>query len=260
MSGCRHCKKDGGTILKSSGISESGDHISFRQRLYNEGRLYAVIGLGNNDKNTFECGVDIYYCPFCGHKLNTETPYLGTSNVEKPSISTFTDSRDGKTYKTIKVGYHMWMAENLNYEIEGSKCCNEKYGRLYNWETANNASPAGWHLPSIMEWETLVKFVGGEKAAAINLKSTSGWGDDDDDYNKGTDDYGFSALPGGAYVIAGIFSSVGINGFWWSATEYNEDKAWNWEMLNQLYDRVYCGTTQKGHMFSVRCVQNLAPN
>ncbi|MCL2100495.1 MAG: hypothetical protein FWH22_02140 [Fibromonadales bacterium] len=76
------------------------------------------------------------------------------------------DSRDGKTYKIIDIGDEIWMAENLNYYIEGSVCYNfykencEKYGRLYKWEMAKEACPAGWHLPSDEEWTELENFVG----------------------------------------------------------------------------------------------------
>jgi hypothetical protein len=84
-----------------------------------------------------------------------------------PKYGIFTDPRDGRTYKTVKIGRQTWLAENLNYEAEGSKCYENdpdncaKYSRLYNWETAMKACPKGWHLPTNKEWQTLINCVDG---------------------------------------------------------------------------------------------------
>ena len=85
----------------------------------------------------------------------------------------FTDARDGKIYKTVKIGDQVWMAENLNYDAgEGSWCYKdslsncEKYGKLYTWEAARRSAPKGWHLPSKEEFETLLNSLGGSGSAA----------------------------------------------------------------------------------------------
>jgi len=171
-------------------------------------------------------------------------------------ISVLTDARDGKKYKTVEIGNQMWMAENLNYDIKGSKCYDNKpdncakYGRLYNWQTANTACPNGWHLPSRAEWEALTMEVGGEKTEGLKLKAKSGW----DSNGNGTDDFGFSALPGGSGYSDGRFFSVGYYGYWWSSSEYNSYGAYYRGMY--YYDEGaiwYSGN--KASLSSVRCVQ-----
>jgi len=143
----------------------------------------------------------------------------------------FTDARDKKTYKTVKIGEQTWLAENLNFAAKDSKCYGnkeancKKYGRLYNGKTSKTICPAGWHLPTGEEWETLPK---ADNAKA--LKTKSGWKDDfNDDGEKisgnGEDKFGFAALPGGLY---GFDSGPGEDGFffadrcgfWNSTTDY----------------------------------------
>jgi len=121
------------------------------------------------------------------------------------------------TIKTVKIGNQTWMAENLNIKTGNSWCYNEdnsycyKYGRLYDWETAIKACPKGWHLPSNQEWDDLVDAAGGRGVAGMKLKARNGW----DNNGNGTDNYGFSALPGGSFGS----SRPGSAGFWWTASQ-----------------------------------------
>ena len=187
--------------------------------------------------------------------------------------STFTDPRDGQKYRTVKIGKQTWMAENLNYKISNSLCYEnneancQKYGRLYDWNTAMKACPAEWRLPTENDWSNLIKTVGGSKIAGKKLKSKTGWSDD----GNGTDDYGFSALPGGEYGPNGPnssrFSSIGIFGYWWG-TEEEEDGGDNSFVVKMRSDDApnpdHGGTVDgvsgygsrgKRYQQSVRCVQ-----
>ena len=177
-------------------------------------------------------------------------------SISKLQSGIFTDPRDGQEYRWVRIGEQVWMAENLNYATRsGSWCydnqtgnCN-RYGRLYNWETARNVCPAGWHLPSDAEWTQLTDFVGGNPGT--RLKARSGW----DDNGNGTDDYGFSALPGGYRSGNGDFSYVGFGGTWWSSTEGSSTNAWN-RIMNYNLGNVYRYYGNKEYGFSVRCVRD----
>jgi uncharacterized protein (TIGR02145 family)/uncharacterized repeat protein (TIGR02543 family) len=168
------------------------------------------------------------------------------------------DSRDGKEYKTVEIGNQVWMAENLNYDAEGSKCYGNKpancakYGRLYDWKTAMTACPTGWHLPDDEEWKTLEDAVGGSSAPiGQKLASKRGW-----ENGNGTDDFGFSALPGG-FGGSG-FDFVGFYGDWWSATENDDNTAWyrRIDHLDGEPELVYRSSDSKSGLKSVRCVRD----
>jgi len=175
---------------------------------------------------------------------------------------TFTDPRDKKTYKTVKIGKQTWMAENLNFNAEGSKCYNneeencQKYGRLYNWNTAMKVCPKGWHLPSKDEWQTLVDFAGGNEIAGKKLKTSSGWKEVDKEMNNGDDTFGFAALPGGGCYSSGNFVYVENRGNWWSATKYYTDDAYSWLMYSYKENFYPDDYDKYKILFSVRCLQN----
>ena len=198
------------------------------------------------------------------------------------------DDRDGQTYKTVKIGDQVWMAENLNFETDESVCYHDsveycdKYGRLYTWAAAMDSAgtwstngkgcgygntcsvastgsatlvrgvcPEGWHLPTKTEWETLFNAVGGESTAGKVLKSTSGW----DDNGNGTDAFSFSALPAGFRYYNGSYYGEGDNADFWSSTESLSNYAYY--MLLDC-DDVNAGLyyDYKNHGFSVRCLKD----
>jgi len=168
----------------------------------------------------------------------------------------FTDSRDGKAYKTVKIGSQVWLAENLNYEAKGSRCYEdnpsncEKYGRLYDWNIAKKVCPSGWYLPSQNDWNVLTEHIGGADTEGTRLKTKSGWNDG----GNGTDNYGFSALPGGRSSQDGDFNFAGNVGFWWSASEKSTKNAYYRPLRNDSA-KAYWNDVNKSYLFSVRCIQ-----
>jgi uncharacterized protein (TIGR02145 family) len=218
-------------------------------------------------------------------KRATITLLLICGAVFAQQKDTFTDTRDKKTYKTVKIGTQTWMAQNLDWHgedghlglcygdepkkrIRNPENC-RKYGRLYDWDEAMQACSKGWHLPSNEEWQTLVDFAGGGDIAGKKLKTKNGWdrckrieidnrGRVTNNDDCGTDDYGFSALPGGIsfdnffYVN---FDGVGNYGGFWSATESVYDLA---HLRGMAYrDKlVVRAAYSKSVSLSVRCLKD----
>jgi len=183
-------------------------------------------------------------------------------------------------YKTKQIGSQVWMAENLNCDVNGSVCYDDpancaKYGRLYDWATAmalpgcgygtscasqirakhRGICPSGWHLPSDDEWDELVSYVEGTNGcsgcAGRLLKAKNGWNND----GNGEDKYEFSALPGGWGYDGGSFIYVGHYGDWWSTTEDDSDYAHIRFMVSNSESVTYMDMSKR-YMFSVRCLRD----
>lgn len=191
---------------------------------------------------------------------------------------------DGNTYQIVKIGDQWWMAENLkvthyrngdaipNVTIDsqwvnlttGAYCdiWNNSdnaalYGRLYNWHAVNdsrNIAPAGWHVPSDEEGQTLIDYLGGNNIAGGKLKEsgTEHWNNP----NLGaTNESGFTALPVGYRSNSGVFIHIGINAYFWYSTENNIYCAFALN-LNYSHSGVLSGARDKQLGYSVRCVKD----
>jgi uncharacterized protein (TIGR02145 family) len=228
----------------------------------------------------------------CKYEVWQIASYKDIVCFEEKNCNYFTDVRDNQRYAYTVIGDQTWMAENLNYSADKSKCHDYnpvncyKYGRLYDWETAMNNSasstanpsgvqgvcPFGWHLPSNAEWNALMKSTNPSCSddadcadAGTKLKATSEW-NTDNGYIPGTDDYGFSALPGGYGYLTGFggpddggFYSASVSGLWWSTTEgptsspYTAANYWTMANINSSVSR---SSYSNSFLVSVRCVKD----
>jgi len=203
----------------------------------------------------------ITLCSFtgCGKKDSQ------SSDKSSQETGTLTDI-DGNIYSTIKIGEQWWMAENLKVTNDkdgnpvtsfcyGNDPANSDiYGRLYTWGEAMKAAPAGWHVPSIEEWNTLIDYLGGAPVAGGKMKETGNthWHSP----NSGaTNESGFTALPGGFRGADGIFYTRGQHADFWSSSGSGPN-AWCIYLYHNAA-RVQQGNDLKGGLaFSVRCIKN----
>ena len=173
----------------------------------------------------------------------------------------FTDSRDDKVYKTVKIGDQWWMSENLVYKSNNGCFTYDEiedyvknHGYFYNWETANNVCPEGWHLPSDSEFEKLSNYLGGPDAAGGKLKEagTTHWNSP----NAGaTNSSGFSALASGRSNDNEYKGYLGLMTFFWSSDEDDSENAWGRALYSAKgeFTRYYA---EKKDGFSVRCIKD----
>jgi len=183
------------------------------------------------------------------------------------------DVRDGKTYRTVKIGPQVWMAQNLSYAASGECYMNAndscyKYGRLYKWVEAMGAAstysdsllnptlprrgvcPEGWHVPSDAEWVRLTDTSLVESSAGSQLKSASVWSPGD-----GADSYGFAMLPAGVHNFNGSFNYAGKYTAFWTATEVSGIYSM-YRYFNNGFAGVSRSSDDKYNKYSIRCLQD----
>jgi len=208
---------------------------------------------------------------------SSNPPSLSSSSMPGSSSSSAGSGPSPCVQGNVTIGTQVWQKCNSDavpskgvykcYDDLESNC--QKSGKLYDWEAANNVCPSGFHLPSNTDWDKLIYYVDGSTSgtgssiyksftAGNNLKAESGWSRG----GNGTDDHGFSALPGGYGYSADDnfdykYEDKNVDGQWWSASEYNSVSAYYWR-INYLGGTVFCSErgVAKSYLFSVRCIQD----
>ncbi|OFY67348.1 MAG: hypothetical protein A3H98_05690 [Bacteroidetes bacterium RIFCSPLOWO2_02_FULL_36_8] len=190
---------------------------------------------------------------------------------------------DGNVYSTVAIDSQIWMSENLNvtkfrngdpiptmsdtavndttsiyqWSYDENDSLAGVYGRLYTWyavSDSRNVCPIGWHLPSDVEWTTLITYLGGDVAAGGKLKETglSHWKNPNTSADNSS---GFTALPGGIRNAFAVFNSINNNGSWWSSTALDATRAW-YRYLAYNSSSANRTANQKVLGLSVRCVKD----
>ena len=198
-------------------------------------------------------------------------------------------------YQSVRIGNQEWMTRNLDvdrfrngdliphiksneewkkagYNEQPAWCYydndpenGKKYSKLYNWYAVNDSrglAPEGYHVPTGEEWSILEEFLGGKDIAGHKMKSVKGWEDWEDEDGElqngnGDNSSGFNSLPGGYRYTGGSFLYISYYAFFWSATEVDDDFAWDRSLSSHSsnvssYDDYY----YKSVGASVRCLRD----
>ena len=189
----RKCKADGDTLWGHVDNYLHTDSLNPYRDLYvcRNGELYK-----DNSKRYFS-----KECNAARENEELEKKYVtyvckgGYWSRKSQHTGTMIDSRDGREYKTVGIGDHLWMKEDLQY----------KETTLYSWYTAtgngsNNGEisamirgvcPEGWHLPTYWDRQELSAYGGYDEC----LVGKIGWSADSIRYFKGTDCLNMEFLP-----------------------------------------------------------------
>jgi uncharacterized protein (TIGR02145 family) len=268
----------GAPRIKEDDYSDNGSGVedfSSTMRNLKRGTQYFVRAFATNEAGT-AYGNQLSFVT----TLDEVSPIIFNPELTYGTVSDI----EGNTYKTIQIVAQTWMAENLKTTrfndgtpiplVAGdADWANLKtpgycwyfndiyyksfYGALYNWYTVNTRKlcPSGWHVPTDLDWTTLIDYLEWDGVAGGPLKEvgTSHWLYP----NTGaTNESGFTALPAGIrYDVIGVFSSLNSGASWWSSTDYSSVGACNL-FIRSDETKVYRSTNFKSLGTSIRCIKD----
>lgn len=198
--------------------------------------------------------------PTCAAKKGSKTAKATPAKSSTAKANQLVDFRDKQKYRTVTIAGLEWMGDNLNYEIAGSFCYKDEedqcmaYGRLYTWDAAKSACPAGFRLPTHENFESLWTAAGADFNAGYLLKTDYGWNGD----TNGNDTLKFSAMPAGNRFDDETYGNMLKFAFFWSADDSSEGipqgSARVWYLTSKSMAFGYMAKP-KDFGFSVRCVR-----
>lgn len=200
------------------------------------------------------------------------------SGGDNPLTGSVTDV-DGNSYDTVRIGTQTWMVQNLKTTkyndgttipaaaasadwpnvITPSYCWYDNdvsnknaYGALYNWYAVNTGklAPAGWHVPSMAEFEVLRNYLGGLTIGEPKMMEagTSHWVGNS---TLVTNSSGFTALPGG--YRWSTYTGKGSMACWWTSMTNGSSSAWYKSLSGYMLSS---NSAVKAYGMSVRCVKD----
>jgi len=237
--------------------------------LNSNGELVGVSVGQYEDGQNLNFAIPGSYVKLLLNHINSSTLSISKLNNK---FGSFTDNQNRETYKTVRIGSQVWMAENLKStkfndgtfipividdsiwsHLSSPAYCwynndevnyKSTYGAMYNWYAVKTGKlcPLGWHVPSDEEWKELEIYLGMPPQQTNNFGTR---GTDEGGKLKETDTIhwqypntgatnksGFTALPGGGRVKNGTFNTSGYSSSWWSSSEFSPNRAWCRFLLN----------------------------
>jgi uncharacterized protein (TIGR02145 family) len=202
---------------------------------------------------------------------------------------------EGNVYNTVQIGSQCWMSRNLAtgrykngdtistglnnsvweattvgaYSVYNESSLNDSlYGKLYNNYAVRDSRgicPTGWHVPSAIEWSSLVDQLGGTSVAGGALKSSlnnpalGGWISP----NLGASNFsGFTALPGGLRSFDGAFSEANKFGVWWTSGNTSNYTCFSMNFafggVTNVSGNSTNRSTRRANGYSVRCLRDIS--
>lgn len=252
-----------GDMLKFTSFTEQGERVITSSPTGNQTYYFHYTGepcpdaptvtdTDGNVYNTVQIGSQ------CWMKENLKTTTY-SNNTPIPNVT------NPNAWSILTTGAYVWYDNDISWK--------DKYGALYNWFTTvdpNGLCPTGWHVPTHNEWMDLFDYIGGtswphgnEMKSCRQVNSVLGGSCNTNEHPRwgeyvtqnGTDDYGFSGLPGGICDYIGIFGDLGYSGYWWSSTEYSPGNAWKYR-LSFYFGYVFVENLNKHPGYSIRCLRD----